>query len=114
MVMDWRFEIQWRGPFSHRMYPDTERDLKISRCLGGLDGSGSDASLGPHLASVSAHSLFGGRGKLIKAEISFDCCVVNVIPRDLLTLKYFTTYHDAATCDGVAECRCCYNIFVIV
>ena len=41
-VMDWRFEIQWRGPFSHRMYPDPDRELNRSRCSGGMDGSGSD------------------------------------------------------------------------
>ena len=89
-LMDWRFEIQWRGPFSHRMYPDTDRDLKRSRCLGGLDGPGSDASWGPQLASVSEHSFFGERGKLKKAEILFDCCAVKVIPRYLQPLIYFT------------------------
>ena len=73
------------------MYPDTERELNRSRCLGGLDRSGYDASWGPQLASVSAHRLFGGRRKLRKGDMSFDCCVVNVIPRDLQPLRYFTT-----------------------
>ena len=71
-VMDWSFEIQWRVPFSQRMYSDTDRDLKRSRCLGGMDGLVSEASWGPQLALVSSQSLFGGRGKLRKAEISFD------------------------------------------
>ena len=68
-VMDWRFEIQCRGPFIHIMYPDTDRELKRSRCLGGLDGLGSDAYCGPQLVSVSVNSLFGVRGKLRKEEI---------------------------------------------
>ena len=72
------------------MHPDTDRDLKRSRCSGGLDGSVSGASWGPQLALLSAHSLFGGRGELRKADISFYCCVVNVIPRDLQSLGYFT------------------------
>ena len=114
MVMDWRFEIQWRGPFRHRMYPDTDHDLRISRCSGGMERSENDAYWGHNLASVSVHSLFGVMGKLRKAEISFDRCVVNVIPRYLQPLKYFTTYHAAATCDGFVECRFCANIFVIV
>ena len=88
--MDWRFEIQSRGPFSHIIYPDTDRDLNISRCSVGSEESVSDASWGPHLASVSADSLFGGSGKLRKADTSFDCCIVNVIPRDLHPLRYFT------------------------
>ena len=62
---------------------------------------------------MSAHSLFGGREKLRKADISFDCCIMNLIPKDLQPLRYFTTYRATATCDGVAECRCCANIFVI-
>ena len=81
--MDWRFDIQWRFLFSHIMYPDTDRELNILRCSGGLDGSGSDVSWGPQLASVSAHSLFGGMGKLRKTDISFYFCIVDVIPRDL-------------------------------
>ena len=89
--MDWCFEIQCRGLCSHRMYPNTNRDLKISRCPCGFDGSGSDASWGPQLSSVSVHSFFGGSGKLRKADISFDCCVVNVIPRYFHPLRYFTT-----------------------
>ena len=60
-VIDWRFEIQWRDPFSHRIYPDTYRYLNRSRYSGGLDGSGYDVSRVPHLASVSAHS-FSGEG----------------------------------------------------
>ena len=89
-VMDWRFEIQWRGPFSHIIYHNTDCDLKIYRCSDGMYRSGSDVSWGNQLASVSVHSLFGGRGELRKAEMSFDCCVVNVVPRDLQLLRYFT------------------------
>ena len=76
--MEWRFEIQWRGPFSHRMYPITDCELRKSRCSGGLDGSGSDESWGTHLALVSVHSLFGGSGKLREVKMSFDCCVVKL------------------------------------
>ena len=54
------------------MYPYTSLDLNISRCSGGVDGSGSDVSWGPQLASVSADSLFRVSGKLRKAEMSFD------------------------------------------
>ena len=79
MAMDWRFEIQWRGPLIHRMYPRNDCDLKRSGCLGGLGGLGSDASWGTQLELVSAHSLFGGRGESRKADTSFDCCVVNAI-----------------------------------
>ena len=86
-VMDWRFEIPCRGQFSHIMYPDNDSDLKRSRCSIGLDRSGFDDSWGTQLASVSAHSLFGGRVKLRKSEMSFDCCVVNVISRDLKPLR---------------------------
>ena len=68
------------------MYSNNYSYLKRSRCLVGLDGLGSDASWGPQLASVSAHSLFGGRGELRKAVISFDCCVVNILPRDFKSL----------------------------
>ena len=89
--MDWRFDIQWRFLFSHIMYPDTDRELNILRCSGGLDGSGFYASWGPQLALVSAYSFFGGSEKLRKANISFDCRVVNAIPRDLHTLIYFAT-----------------------
>ena len=67
------FDIQWRGSFSHRMHPGTDRELKRSRCSGGLYGSRSDASWVTQLALVSVHSLFGGRAKLRKAEMSFDC-----------------------------------------
>ena len=81
MVMDWRFKIQWRGPFSQRIYPDTDSNLNISGCSGGQYGSVSDVSWVTQLTSGSEHSLFGVREKLSKAEISFHCCVVNVIPR---------------------------------
>ena len=87
------------------MYPDTDRDLKISRCSGGIDKSSSDAYLGTQLASVSAHSLFRGSGKLRKLDMSFYLRVVNVIPRDLHSLKYFTMWRAVDTCDGVEECR---------
>ena len=90
-VMDWRFDIQWRVTFSQRMYPDNDRDLKRCMCSGGMDRSISDASWGTRLASVIAHSLFGGKGKLRKSDISYYCCVVNVIPRDLQPLRYFST-----------------------
>ena len=112
--MDWRFHIQWRGPFSHIMYPDSDCDLNRSKCSGGLDRLGSDAPWGTQLASVIAHILFGGREKLRKLDISFYCCVLNIIPRDLHTFRYFSTYRANATCDRVAQCRCCANIFVMV
>ena len=73
------------------MYPNSDCYLKISRCSGGMDGSVSDVSWVTQLTSGSEHSLFGVREKLSKAEISFHCCVVNVIPRDLYPFRYFTT-----------------------
>ena len=53
------------------MYPDTDFDLKRSRCSGGMDRSDPNTSWKPQLALVNAHSLFGGRGELSKADISF-------------------------------------------
>ena len=72
------------------MYPKTDSYLNRSSCSGGLDGLVSDAYWGPQLASMSAYSLLGEREELRKVEISFYCCVVNVIPRDLQPLRYFT------------------------
>ena len=71
------------------MYPDTNCELNILRCLGGIVMSGFDAYWGPQLASVSTNSLFVGSGKLRKAYMSFDCRVVNILPRNLHPLIYF-------------------------